>query len=105
MPAAFIMFNTINGRFEIHDASQRGGTLACTLPFDRLDARTLGYVLHYRRERLEKTLRDIERHNERLERSAEREHIDRAGLRMREALVYLNTHPHCDDLPKELMAA
>lgn len=105
LPAAFIMFNTITGQFEIHDASQRSGTLACTLPFDTLDARTLSYALQYRRERLEETLRDIERHNERLERKAERAHLDRAGTRMREALTYLNAHPHCDTLPKELIAA
>ncbi len=103
LPTAFIMLDRATGRYEIHDEAQTGGTLACVLPFDALDARTIGYVRRYRRERLEQTAREIDAHNERLERRAAEAHLDRAGEQMREALRYLSAHEQCSELPKEMM--
>jgi len=40
----FVMLNRRTGYFEVHHSGQIGDTLACTLPFDRLDARTLTLV-------------------------------------------------------------
>ena len=40
----FVMLNRRTGHFEVHHSGQIGDTLACTLPFDRLDARTLTLV-------------------------------------------------------------
>ena len=98
----FVMFNARTQRFEIHDAAQTGGTLCCALPFDELDARALEYARCYRAERLCETAREVEAHNERLEREAQRDYLNRAADRTREALSYLK-RADTDDIPKELI--
>ena len=103
IPTLFVMIDVFSGRIEIHDSAQRGGTLACVLPYPELDARALTYVQRYRRERLEETAREIDAYNERLERRALAGHLDRAADRTREAIAYLDRHSQIDRLPKELM--
>lgn len=102
-PTLFVMIDVSTGRIEIHDSAQRGGTLACVLPYPKLDARALTYVQRYRRERLEETAREIDEHNARLERRAMADHLGRAADRTREAIAYLDRHSQIDRLPKELM--
>ncbi len=99
----FVMLNTRTQRFEIHDSAQSGGTLACVLPFDELDARTVAYARRYRVERLAETAREVDAFNERLEREAESAHLDRAADRTREALHYLRNKTDTDTIPKELI--
>ena len=99
----FIMLNTRTQRFEIHDASQPDGTLACALPFDALDARTLEYARRYHVSRLAETAREIDDFNERLEREAQKRHLERAADRTREALNYLKDKTDTDIIPKELI--
>ena len=102
-PEYFIMLNTRTQRFEIHDAGQRDGTLACVLPFDALDARALEYARRYHVSRLAETAREIDDFNERLEREAQKRHLDRAADRTREALNYLKDRTDTDIIPKELI--
>ena len=103
IPTLFVMIDGTSGRIEIHDSAQRGGTLACVLPYPVLDTRALVYVRRYRRERLCETAREIEEHNARIERQALADHLNRAADRTREALSYMNRHTENDKLPKELM--
>ena len=102
-PTLFVMIDVSTGRIEIHDSAQRGGTLACVLPYPELDARALTYVQRYRRERLEETAREIDEHNARLERRAMADHLGRAADRTREAIAYLDRHSQIDNLPRELI--
>ena len=99
----FVMFNTRSQRFEIHDAAQPEGTLACALPFDALDARAIEYARRYRVARLEETAREVEAFNERLEREARRDYLNRAADKTREALNYLRNKADTDAIPKELI--
>lgn len=102
-PTLFVMVDVSSGRIEIHDSAQKGGTLACALPYPELDARALVYVQRYRRERLAETAREIDEYNARLERQAMAGHLGRAADRTREAIAYLSRHSQIDNLPGELM--
>lgn len=99
----FVMFNTRDQTFEIHDASQPYTTLACTLPFDELDARAINYVREFARERLAIVAAEIERYNEELDRKAQAALIDKASYKCREALNYLKDNTHTDDIPQEVI--
>ena len=102
-PRWFVMLNARTQRFEIHDAAQPDGTLACALPFDALDSRALEYARRYHVSRLSETAREVDRHNERLEEAARRDFLDAAADRTREALRYLRRRTDTDTIPKELM--
>lgn len=99
----FVMFNTRSQRFELHDARQRGSTLACVLPFDELDARALVYARKYHVSRLSQTVREVDDFNDRLEREARRRFLNDAADRTREAFSYLKNNSRTDEIPKELM--
>ena len=99
----FCMFNTREQKFEIHDASQLGTTLACVLPFDELDARAISYVREFARERLPIVAAEIERYNEELDRKQKAALIDKANYKCREALNYLKDNTHTDALPQEVI--
>ena len=103
IPSLFVMFNTRTQRFEVHDAAQDGMTLACELPFDELDARAVEYVRERHVSRLEQVAAEIDRYNERLEKSAYDKHMDKANYRMKEAVRYLQQHESKTELPKEMM--
>jgi hypothetical protein len=65
-PDYFVIRAYRTGKFELHHRRNKGGSFTLTLPFDRLDARTVEYVRQTRRERAEALFAEIERHNERL---------------------------------------
>jgi len=102
-PGYFVMFNTRAQRFEIHDAAQRGGTLACVLPFDALDSRAVEYARRYHVSRLAETAGEVDAFNERLEREAREKYLERAAGKTREALTYLEKRTDTDIIPKELI--
>jgi hypothetical protein len=101
--AFFVMFNVRTQRYEVHCATQPFDTLACTLPFDQLDARAIEYVREHSVERLETIAREIEEHNEKLVKRAEEEAIDKANYKMREAFNYLKNNSKTDSIPKEVI--
>lgn len=100
----FVMFNTRIQKYEIHCASQPFDTLACVLPFDQLDARTLTYVREFSRERTEHLAEEIERYNEELDRKEQASLIDKASYKCREAFNYLKNNTHTDSIPQEVIA-
>jgi len=102
-PDYFVMFNTLTQRFEVHDSRQPFSTLACVLPFDGLDERAIRHVREHRVEHLADIVDGIERHNDRLERQAERDFLSRAADRTREALTYLSHTDKTDQLPPDLL--
>jgi len=99
----FVMFNTRTQKFEIHDAGQLFTTLACTLPFDELDARTIRYVREFSRERTERIAEEIERYNEELDRKEKAALIDKASYKCREAFDYLKNNSKTDSVPREVI--
>lgn len=99
----FVMLNRDTQRYEIHCASQPLDTLACALPFDALDERALVYAREYASERFEKVVADMEAYNERLAASVERDVIDKANYKMREAFNYLKNNSKTDAIPQEVI--
>lgn len=99
----FVMFNTRLQKYEIHCASQPESTLACVLPFEELDNRTLVYVREFSRERTQNLAREIEEYNERLEKKRQAELLDKAGYKTREAFNYLRNNSKTDTIPQEVI--
>lgn len=99
----FVMLNRDTQRYEIHCASQPFDTFACTLPFDVLDERALVYAREYASERFEKVVADMEAYNERLVARGERDVIDRANYKMRDAFNYLKNNSNTDAIPQEVI--
>lgn len=59
----FIVFNRLTGRFELHDRSNRD-SFACELPYGELDARSIHHARMTRIERIDRLLRELDKHNE-----------------------------------------
>ncbi|MHB8122589.1 MAG: hypothetical protein ACYDG4_10590 [Desulfuromonadaceae bacterium] len=71
-PGMFIVFNTKRQQLEVHTLSNRGNTFAVNVPDNRLDGRLEEKVrCGDIRTRGMQVFRDIEKHNEKLERSKE----------------------------------
>ncbi len=64
-----IMFDCRSEKFEVHNLRQAGNTYCLTVPFDRLDERTLTLVRKTRVARAEDVFKDIEKHNHVVEKS------------------------------------
>ena len=99
----FCMFNVRTQKYEIHCKSQPGTTLACVLPFDELDARTIEYVRQYSQTRVEEVAREIEDYNERLICREKAAILDKAAYKCREALTYLKNNSKTDAIPQEVI--
>ena len=101
--AFFVMFNVKTQRYEVHSSDQPFATLACTLPFDELDARAILYVREHSAERLEIIAKEIDEYNDRLVAKREAETIDKANYKMREAFNYLKNNSKTDSIPQEVI--
>lgn len=58
-----VYYNTVLDRFEVHDLSQRGCTLAFVSPYNELDCRTVDYALKTRVQNADCIFAEIERGN------------------------------------------
>lgn len=99
----FVMLNRNTQRYEIHCAKQICGTLACVLPFDALDERALVYVREHAAERTENIAAEVDSYNEHLVQQKERDIIDKANYKMREAFNYLKNNRKTDSVPQEVI--
>lgn len=99
----FVMLNTETQKFEVHDAGQPYGTLACVLPFDALDARAIEYVKQFYHANVTDLAREIDEYNERYDLSQKAALIDKANYKACEALKYLNNTTKTDSIPKEVI--
>lgn len=99
----FVMFNTRTQRYEIHCASQLGDTMACSLPFDELDARAIRYAREFSAARTKQIAEEIERYNEKLEKDRYDAMLDKANYKCREAFNYLKNNSKTDEIPEEVL--
>lgn len=99
----FVMFNTLTQKFEIHSSDDPYDTFECALPFDELDARAIEYARKYSAARLEETAREVELHNERLEKSRYKEMLDKANYKTKEVFNYLKNNSKTDAVPMEVV--
>lgn len=67
-----LYYNKICDRYEVHNVLQRPSTLAFVVPYKELDARTVEYARFSRVQNAEKVFRDIEKHNQNLEKQQEK---------------------------------
>lgn len=66
----FVVFNTKKQHFEVHSLANQGDTFGLTIPLNELDARTLYLVRKNNlRTRGKEIFREIDEHNERLEKA------------------------------------
>lgn len=82
-PSYRVFYSGNKGRFELHGGREQG--LIMTLPFDRLDVRTVEHVRRTRIERLRQELAEMEEQNRRAEESAMREAKAAANDMLRES--------------------
>jgi len=72
-PNFFLVFNTKTQKYEVHNLAHKGNSYGITVYYDELDYRTL-YVTRASDIRYRKNLfREIDEHNEKLERTAEKD--------------------------------
>ncbi len=78
-PNLFVVFNAKTQKYEVHSLANKGHSLSLVVPFRELDARVEEFVKKYDlRRHGKKIYRDIDEHNEQLERSIERDRRNRA---------------------------
>jgi len=63
----FIIYDTKYHRYEIHNSSQKGNTLALVVPYSRLDKRVIDLAIRTRRENMSSILAKMEQDNQRLQ--------------------------------------
>lgn len=98
-----IYLNTKSQKYEVFYKESNGCVLECVLPYDELDERTIRHVIKHRIERVHELEREVEEHNRRLEQRAERQWLNEAADRTKEALNYLRRNEKTDEIPKELI--
>lgn len=81
----FIVFNSVNGKFEIHFKRQ-AGTLELILPYNSLDERTIVHVLKTKIERSSELLKEMEEQNILLQKKAEKNLLEEIGLKTEKML-------------------
>lgn len=70
----FVVFNVISQRYEIHSLANKGNSFSLNVPFKELDARLENFIRKYDLKRHGNQIyRDMEKHNDRLERSKQRQ--------------------------------
>jgi hypothetical protein len=62
-----LMYNPRKERYEVHRQAQGRVSYELTLPYDRLDARSVQFCLRTRKERAEALLKELEEENKALE--------------------------------------
>ena len=63
----YVVFNISKQKFEVHNSSQIGSSYCLTIPYDKLDERTLKLVLKTKSANIEEILEKIENDNNILE--------------------------------------
>lgn len=83
----FIVLNKKTKKFEVH-YKRNFSTLELVLPFDRLDKRTLDFVLKTRMEHKQKLIEEMEKNNQKLLDENNKNLLDEATYKAKEMLNY-----------------
>lgn len=81
-----IVRNRKSGRLEVHSLAQIGSSYALTLPYDRLDERTLRYVRRTGRERAEALRREMDEENAKTAKAARQACADAVAVQAERVL-------------------
>ena len=63
----YVVFNISKQKFEVHNSSQIGSSYCVTIPYEKLDERTLKFVLKTKSANIDEILEKIENDNNMLE--------------------------------------
>ena len=87
----FVCFNTVKQRFEVHNKKQRQ-TFCLVVPFESLDSRLLTYVRKTRKQNFDAIIKEMETHNEKLEKENKRVVLDKSSFMLNEMFSYALHH-------------
>lgn len=85
----FVVYNRTKRRFEIHNKKQKP-TLALVVPHNELDCRTIEYVLKTKISRIDEIVREIDAHNEKIEKQKFESSIERLSYKTKNLIGYLD---------------
>lgn len=97
----YLMYDVVTNRYEVHNDEYKPATLAFSIPYDRLDARTVEYVAVQMGKRPYEVLEEIERNNERIEREYKERQLDVAQQKTKEVMDYVNRHESEEHIPQD----
>lgn len=80
----FIVFNSDRNKYEVH-YSRAKNTYELTIPYDKLDARTIDFVLKTRIQNKQKIFEEIENSNKKLEQQNIKNLIEKIDRRIYES--------------------
>ncbi len=86
----FVLFNKVKNNYEIHNENQPFSTYCLTLPYAKLDKRTIDYVLKTRKENFDKIIKEMEISNKKIEENKNEEIMYRAKYDLTEKLKIIN---------------
>lgn len=85
----FVFYNYKKRKYEVHSSGQRGNTLALTVPYGVLDARTVELVRKTRSGRIKQLLAETETENALINLKRRREELKHAENKAEKALSHL----------------
>jgi hypothetical protein len=71
----FLIFNFDKNKFEVHSSCQGVQTYCFTVPYNVLDERTIDYALKTRAQNLDEIISQIDKENEELEKTREKDAV------------------------------
>jgi hypothetical protein len=78
-PGYFVLLNRYTGKFEIHSSNHPTLTYCMTVPFEGLDGRAIELVEKTRRQDNDQMIREMDAHNEKLEKDRDAKFSDTIG--------------------------
>ncbi|MBO5103408.1 MAG: hypothetical protein J6C13_04920 [Clostridia bacterium] len=94
----YVVYNTIKNQYEIHNSKQKSNTF-CIVCENGLNSRVITKLRKTRVENIEKVLKELEKHNEKLELDAKKAITDETSWKAREMFDYANKREEdCDFL-------
>ena len=97
----FVCFNTKNKKFEIHNRNQFRGTYAATIPFNKLDSRTIDYLNETHVRNHKKIFKAIEENNKKLDAKLKEENDDKVKYKVNEIYNYSRRYSKTPDFDFE----
>ena len=83
----FILYDKTKGKYELHSSAQKC-TYCATIPYTKLDKRTIDFALKTRRENISKLIFEMEENNKKLEEKEIDNVLDRAKYDLNSKLKY-----------------
>ena len=83
----FILYDKIRRKYELHSTAQKD-TYCAIIPYDKLDKRTIDFVLNTRRENIKRLIFEMEENNRKLEQKEMDNILDRAKYDLSSKLKY-----------------